>query len=431
MAATQMTETLLEWLNPLNWLTWFQESPFLALLILVPLVALVVWRLIKGGLGTRRAVINVVGIALMAWGTLWFADWVQPSLVSEDLFTPPVVGPQAVKAVLVKQKIIERTATYTGSVNPFERVVLRARTDGFVNEVLGYPGDRVEQGKVMVRLETSEIAPRLTKARAELRFLRAELKRDQRLFKGGAIPVSAIELSRSKERVAAASVALLATEIGYATIRAPSNGWVSRRAVDPGQYVRKGQHLLAYDRLAKVRVRFSVAMQDLVYLKRGTPLILEFPEIPPARFLDKTSSDRLVEGYRGAAIRTAVTAVFPSADEKSRLGTVEAIIDNPNLILKSNTYAVGHFVTDRAVDAWVVPARALTPMPGGKTVIFVAPAFSDQGEAEMREVKVGLRTGKEAQILDGISEPTFVVVAGNRSLTDGETVLVIARDGGL
>jgi hypothetical protein len=69
-------------------------------------------------------------------------------------------------------------------------------------------------------------------------------------------------------------------------------------------------------------------------------------------------------------------------------------------------------------------------MPGGKTVIFIAPAFADQGEAEMREVTVGLRNGKEAQILEGLDEPAYVVVAGNRSLTNGETVMVIAREGG-
>lgn len=423
-------DVVLQWLNPLSWVAWLQENTLLALAIGVPLVAIVIWRLIKGGVGGRRAVINVGGIALILWGTLWFADWVQPSLTSEDLFTPPVVGPQAVKAAFVEQKKIERTATYAGSVHPYERVVLRARTDGFVNEVLGYPGDRIDKGQVLVRLETSEIAPRLAKARAELRFLRAELKRDQRLFRGGAIPRAAIELSRSKEQVAAATVALLKTEFGYATVRAPSDGWVSRRAVDPGQYVRKGDHLLAYDRLAKVRVRFDVAIQDLIHLKPGSIVILEFPEVPPTRISGPKSEDRLAEGFNGAAVRTAVTSVFPSADAKSRLGIVEALIDNPNLVLKSNTYVIGHFVTGRADKAWVVPTRALTPMPGGKTVVFVAPAFSDQGEAEMREVKVGLRTGKEAEILDGISEPTFVVVAGNRSITDGETVMVIAREGG-
>ncbi len=97
-------ETLPEWLNPLNWLTWLQENPLLALLIVVPFVAFVIWRLVKGGVGVRRAVINVTGIGLIFWGTLWFADWVQPSLTSEDLFTPPVVGPQAVKSCSPNEK---------------------------------------------------------------------------------------------------------------------------------------------------------------------------------------------------------------------------------------------------------------------------------------------------------------------------------------
>ncbi len=180
-------ESILELLNPARLLAWAQEHPWLTLAIGLPLGALVIWRLVKGGLGVRRTVINVVGIGLVLWGTLWFSDWVQPSLIAQDLFTPPVVGPQAVKVVLAKQKTLERTATYTGTVHPYERVVLRARTDGFVKSVAAYPGDRVAKGDILVEQETSELRPRLEKARAERRFLRAELQRDKRLFKGGAI----------------------------------------------------------------------------------------------------------------------------------------------------------------------------------------------------------------------------------------------------
>jgi len=426
-----MIEALAEWLNPDRWLAWVQANPWLALAIGAPLAALVLWRLIRGGLGMRRAVINGVGVGLVIWGTLWFADWVQPSLTADDLFTPPVVGPRAVKAAFVAQKSLQRTATYTGTVHPFERVVLQARTSGFVSQIAAYPGDRVTAGEVVVNLETSELEPKLAQARAELRFLRAERARDEKLFKAGAISPSAIELSRSKEQVAAATVDLLQTEIGYATVRAPSDGWVSKRAVDPGQYVRKGDHLLAYDRLAKVRVRFDVAVQDLIQIAPGTDVVLEFPEIPAERLTGTAWADRSVDGFTDAAVRAKVTSVFPAADEKTRLGTVEVVIANPGLLLKSNAYLVGHFVTARVEDAWTVPERALTPMADGTTVIFLAPPFSDQGEAEMREVKVGLRNGTEAEILEGLDEPAYVVVAGNRSLASGETVMVIERTGGL
>ena len=425
-----MIETLLEWLSPVLWLAWIQDNPWCALAIGLPVGALVLWRLIKGGVGVRRAVVNVVGIALVLWGTLWFSDWVRPSLTPDDLFDPPVVGPQAVKAVFVEQGIIERVATYTGTVHPYERITVYARSNGFVEGVEVYPGDHVRKGQVVAHLETSEIAPRLDHALAELTYFRAELKSDEELFRSGAVAASALDLSRSKERVAAAKVKLLQTEIGYATIAALSDGWVSERMVDPGQYVQRGQPLLSYDRLQTVRLRFDVAAQDLAMVQPGTEVVLEFPQIPRARFDDSSWKTRLLADYENPAARAEVTTVFPKLGGQSRLGVVEVLMPNPGLVLRSNTYVVGHLVTGRMEDAWVVPQRALTPMPDGKTVIFLAPAFADQGEVEMREVVVGLRNGIEVAIVDGLDENAYVVVSGNRGLMDGENVMVIEREGG-
>lgn len=423
-------ETLLEWLSPVLWLAWIQDHPWFALAIGLPVGALVLWRLIKGGVGVRRAVVNVVGIALVLWGTLWFSDWVRPSLTPEDLFDPPVVGPQPVKAAFVERRSIERVATYTGTVHPYERITVYARSNGFVEGVEVYPGDHVRKGQVVAHLETSEIAPRLDHALAELTYLRAELKRDEELFRSGAVAASALDLSRSKQRVAAAKVKLLQTEIGYATITALSDGWVSERMVDPGQYVQRGQPLLAYDRLQKVRLRFDIAEQDLAMVQPGTEVVLEFPQIPRARFDDSSWETRLLADYENPAARAEVTTVFPKLGGRSRLGVVEVLMPNPGLVLRSNTYVVGHLVTGRVEDAWVVPQRALTPMPDGKTVIFLAPAFTDQGEVEMREVVVGLRNGTEVEIVDGLDENAYVVVSGNRGLMDGENVMVIEREGG-
>ena len=140
-------EALLDGLSPARWLTWVQDNPWLAIGIGLPLAALILWRLIRGGVAVRRAVVNVVGIGLVVWGTLWFTDWVRPSLTAEQLFTPPVVGPQPVKVVYVTQKTIERTATYTGTVHPYERVVINARSSGFVENVTVYPGDHVRAGQ--------------------------------------------------------------------------------------------------------------------------------------------------------------------------------------------------------------------------------------------------------------------------------------------
>ena len=424
-------DEVLSWLDPARLLGWAGDNPWLVTAIGVPVAAFVAWRLVKGGLGMRRAVINVAGVGLVIWGSLWFADWVQPSLTAEDLFVLPVVGPQPVKVAFVSQKTIEKTTTYTGTVHPYERVTVRARSSGFVEQVMGYPGDRIRSGHVIAKLDVAELEPRLEHAQAELEYLRAELQRDEGLFQRGAIAASALDLSRSKERVAAARLKLLQTEVGFATVKAPSGGWVSERMVDPGQYLQKGQPILAYDRLERVRVRFDVAEQDLALISPGTEAVLEFPQIPMTKAARSAWRDRLLSDYESPAIRTKVATVFPRLDGRSRLGVVEVLLENPDLIVRSNSYVVGHFTVDRVDDAWVVPERAVTPVPGGKTVIFLVPAFADEGEVEMREVKIGLRNGLEVEILEGLEENGFVVFVGNRSLTDGENVMVIERVGGL
>jgi multidrug efflux pump subunit AcrA (membrane-fusion protein) len=183
--------------------------------------------------------------------------------------------------------------------------------------------------------------------------------------------------------------------------------------------------------LEQVRVRFDVAERDLANVRIGSDLILEFPQIPRERFAHSPWQDRLLEEYNNSAIRAQVTAIFPKLHEQTRLGVVEALLPNPDRILRSNTYVIGHLVTARVDDAWVVPERALTPMPGDKTVVFLGPAFADQGEVEMREVEVGLRNGSEAQITSGLEENAYVVIAGNRNLIEGEAVMVMKRVGGL
>ncbi|HIN91249.1 MAG TPA: hypothetical protein EYM99_00325 [Alphaproteobacteria bacterium] len=98
--------------------------------------------------------------------------------------------------------------------------------------------------------------------------------------------------------------------------------------------------------------------------------------------------------------------------------------------MKTNTYVVAELVKRRVEQAVVIPVAALTPVPELGTVVFVGPAFSEEGPAELRQVKIGLRAGREVQILDGVMPNEFVVTLGNRILTDGQTVRVVHREGG-
>ena len=395
------------------------------------------WRWYAAHRGARRFTVNALGVALVIWFAQTFALWVQPSLTPDMLFTPPVVGPQGVDVAMVEQRRLEDTVTYTGAVQPDEDVVLYARVNGFVKALKVYPGDRVKKGEVLATLETSELEPELEHARAELSFREAEFKRDQGLFQSGVISASAFDDSRRQYEIARAKVKLQETLIGYATLRAPMDGVVSERQVYPGDFVKKGTPLLKIDRLDTVRIQFQVAEKDLSWFKPGTTVYLRFPQLPPERiratFADlvvAANGDTEVKTDELPRLKTEIAAVFPAEDPKTRTGTVEVRLPNPGGLLKTDSYATGELVRRQVDDALVVPATALTPMPEGKPVVYVGPAFSDEGGAERREVRIGLRTDDYVQILEGVKPGEAVITRGNRVVTDGQTVRVVRRTGG-
>jgi len=360
------------------------------------------------------------------------------------LFTPPVVGPQAVKVAMVEEGAVSDKARYTGTVRPYEDAVVYARVEGYVKALNVYPGDRVIKGQILMTIETSVLKPRLQHARADEAFWKAEYERDQKLFEVGAISESSFDKTRQHFEVAQAKVKLIKTQIGYAAIRSPLDGWVSERKVYEGVYVKKGMPVLQVDRLDRIRIQFDVAEKDLFHFHKGTTVYMHFPQIAPgiirktfSHFLwspqgPQTDSPEISAASQAkqALVRGEVAVVFPAEDRTSRTGVVEVHLPNPGGVLKSNTYVVGDLVVSHAEKAIKIPRSALTSLPGGKRVVFLGPAFSDQGAAEMREVKLGVRSRKYVQILEGINPGEFVIYEGNRSLTDGENVMVLHREGG-
>ena len=383
----------------------------------------------------RRLTVNILGVALIIWFAKTFALWVQPALTPDMLFTPPVVGPQGVNISMVEQRSLEDRVTYTGNVRPYEEIMVYSRIDGYVEKLKVYPGDRVKKGEILVSLETSEIEPRIKHTLADMTFWKGELKRDHELFETGAIGHSQFDRSRQQYAVAKARYELIKTQRDYSTIRARIDGWISERRVYPGVYVKKGTPLLKIDQLDQVRIQCEVAEKDLQWIHPGTTVYLRFPQLNSG-LIRKTFADRVVESDVTDGpdsiplLRSEVTVVFPAIDPKTRTGIVEVRLPNPDHTLKTNTYVVAELVKRRVEKALVIPKAALTPVPELGTVVFVGPAFSEEGPAELRQVKIGLRAGQEVQILDGVMPNEFVVTLGNRVLIDGQTVRVVHREGG-
>lgn len=409
----------------------------------------------------RMWTINIAGALLLIWAARVMSDWIQPTLTPEMLFPSATIGPEAVLVAEARPGRAQRVATYTGAAQPWEENVVYARVDGYVESLNVYPGEYVRRGQLLAKLETSRLEPQLAEALVDSVFWAAEFRRESLLFEGKAISASELDRVRARYGTASAKVEFLRTQIGYAEIRALTDGWIAERYVYSGQYVPAGERIVKLDQIDRVRIQFKVAEEHLAAIKPGTKVFLRFPQLdqelvvatwdgikPPVLARVRSvgggsetpganpgpapdplppSGSRVAKS--AAVIPAEVAVVFPAEDPATRTGIVEVRLRNPGLALRTNTYVVGDFVVAEGDRGVLVPVQAITPMPGGRTVVFVVPPIVEQGAVEEREVVVGVRNSQYAEVVSGVAPGERVVYKGNRGLVDGQAVTVLNPQG--
>ena len=158
---------------------------------------------------------------------------------------------------------------------------------GRIASILVEVGDRVHEGQVLARLDTSVAAPQVASLRATLEQYRAEADlaaADYRRAAAVADSVGALskeevdkrrsQLATSTARVKSAEAQLAEAEarMGRTAIRAPSDGIVLTRTAEVGQSVTPGgAPLFRLGRGGEVEMRAQVAEQDLPQIRIGQP----------------------------------------------------------------------------------------------------------------------------------------------------------------
>jgi membrane fusion protein (multidrug efflux system) len=109
-----------------------------------------------------------------------------------------------------------------------------------------------------------------------------------------------------------------------------------------------------------------------------------------------------------------VTVVNLAADILTKNFRVEVQVNNPDLILRPNTYGEVTFEVKVHENVFAVPQNALVD----NKFVFVAKG----NKAEKREVVFGIQNAEMVEIVSGLLEGDLVIVEGNYSMDDGTEI---------
>lgn len=177
-------------------------------------------------------------------------------------------------------------------------------------------------------------------------------------------------------------------------ILATVSGTVTEVLTAEGDYVMAGQPLARLSNLGTVWAEFDAYERQIAQLRIGQEVLIQS------------------NAYPGREFRARINFIDPSLDARTRTVTVRATLDNSNGLFKPGMFLSGQIQLGPAAAAGelTIPASAVL-WTGERSLVYIR-AVPDQPVFEMREVHLGLRTGEQYVVLDGLQGGEEVVAQG-------------------
>jgi membrane fusion protein (multidrug efflux system) len=184
-------------------------------------------------------------------------------------------------------------------------------------------------------------------------------------------------------------------------INAPMAGVIKEKKVTPGDYIRNGTPLLVLVRNNPIKLSFTVTEKDVARLKTGQECVFKVDSFPGREFQGKLS------------------VIYPNLEERTRSLQAEALVPNPQMILKPGLFARVTLYTGAAGDKVLVPITALL-YENNKVKVFVV----EGGQAKERFVQSGSKYGEFMEVVEGLKGGEQLVVVGQNNLAEGVKINV-------
>jgi HlyD family secretion protein len=256
--------------------------------------------------------------------------------------------------------------------------------------------DLFKQG-ALPRKDLDAAAVSLAQAKSVYNIARKHLDGLNAVGKQGALKSASGQLTSAKGKLLT-SQALLS----YSEVRSPINGYITDRPLYPGEMASTTAPLLTVMDISEIIAKAHVPQNDALVLHKGDKAAISLAGL-----------EKQIPGR--------VALISPALDPNST--TVEVWIQAPNAgqQLRPGTTAQVTITAQTIKQALVIPTAALLNAKGDDAQVLV---IDEQSLAHSRDIKTGIHSGQQVQIVSGLKPGEIVVSEGAYGLPDKTKVKV-------
>lgn len=334
---------------------------------------------------------------------------------------------------VAKIKVTE-TVPVIGRFVALQHGAVAARVRGTVAEVFADVGKRVKAQDVLAKLDVSrletaksinvarlkEAAASLRAARAQLKLIGEELRRNKKLRGSAAFSRARLidkrneymkfesEVAEKEAAVSSAKANLRMAEIdlNYANIRAPYDGVVAERHVSLGNFVRVGDAVVTLVNDSDLEVEVNVPQSRLKGIVLGTKVTIRFGN--------------------GLLSEAVVRAIVPEEDPSTRTRSVRLVPDI-NDRFTNGSLAANQSVT---IDVPIAQSKDMTTVHKDAIIVSGQSYFVyviKDGKAWRRNINLGQAVADRFVIISGLKDGEMVATRGNEKLKPGKKIKIVEK----
>ncbi len=313
---------------------------------------------------------------------------------------PAATAKNAVRVRTQTAEEVMRTIVVNGKTAPARIVQLAAETDGRVEYIGADRGASLERGSVIVRLDERDRSARLAQAEALVKQRQVEFEARERLKSESYVSEAQLQEAVALLETAKAELTRARLDLDYMTVSAPFAGALHSRAVEIGDFVKRGDPIATYVDNRKLIVSANLSEFDAHYVEVGD-----------------SAEARLATGE---TVRGKIRYVAPVADEATRTFMVELEVNNADGALRIGGTAELRIPAETVLAHRISPSLLTLDDAGNVGVKII----NEDGLVEFVVADIAL-SSSDGVWLAGLPTTSTIITVGQGYVASGAAVAAV------